>query len=95
MVARLDTLYPWKLEREVVQAKLPANLATQLYPTTTWRDHPPTQTIPDLTAPQQNIPEAPLDESQSSLEDLLRLRRILGLGKRAATAASRAPTSGP
>jgi penicillin G amidase len=80
MVGRLDTLYPWKLEREKVQAKLPPNLVAELYPTTTWRDHPPTQSTPDLTAPQQNVPEAPLDESQSSLEDLLRLKIILKLG---------------
>src|SRR3984885_13674419 len=51
MVGRLDTLYPWKLEREKVQAKLPPNLVAQLYPTSTWRDHPPTQSVPDLTAP--------------------------------------------
>jgi penicillin amidase len=80
MVARLDTLYPWKLEREKVQARLAPNLIAELYPTTTWRDHPPTQSIPDLTAPQQNIPDVPLDESQSSLEDLLRLKEILRLG---------------
>jgi penicillin G amidase len=80
MVGRLDTLYPWKLEREKVEAKLPPNLLPELYPTTTFRDHPPTQSIPDLTAPQQNIPDVPLDESQSSLEDLLRLREILKLG---------------
>jgi penicillin amidase len=80
MVSRLDTLYPWKLERAQVEAKLAPNLVAELYPTTTWRDHPPTQSIPDLTAPQQNIPEVPLDESQSSVEDLLRLREILNLG---------------
>jgi penicillin amidase len=80
MVARLDTLYPWKLEREKVEAKLARNLTAELYPTTTWRDHPPTQSIPDLTAPPQNIPEPPPDESQTSLEDLLRLRAILKLG---------------
>jgi penicillin G amidase len=80
MVARLDTLYPWKLEREKVQTRLAPNLIAQLYPTTTWRDHPPTQVIPDLTAPQQNIPDAPFDESQSSLEDLLRLKEVLRLG---------------
>jgi penicillin amidase len=80
MVSRLDTLYPWKLERERVEARLGPTLAAQLYPSTTWRDHPPTQSIPDLTAPQQNIPQVPLDESQSSLEDLLRLRQILKLG---------------
>src|ERR1700726_1314351 len=77
MVARLDTLYPWKLEREKVEATLARNLIAQLYPTTTFRDHPPTQTIPDLTAPQPMVPEAPLDESQTSVEDLLRLREIL------------------
>ncbi len=80
MVSRLDTLYPWKLERERVVARLGPTLAAQLYPSTTWRDHPPTQSIPDLTAPQQDIPQVPLDESQSSLEDLLRLRQILKLG---------------
>jgi penicillin amidase len=80
MVGRLDTLYPWKLEREKVEARLGPTLAAELYPTTTFRDHPPTQSIPDLTAPQENVPEAPLDESQSSLEDLLRLRAILKLG---------------
>jgi penicillin G amidase len=80
MVGRLDTLYPWKLEREKVQAKLPPNLVAQLYPTSTWRDHPPTQSTPDLTAPQQNAPEAPADEPQASLEDLLRLKATLNLG---------------
>src|SRR6201994_3809230 len=80
MVARLDTLYPWKLEREKVQAKLPPNLVAELYPTSTWRDHPPTQSVPDLTAPQQNVPPVPQDESPSSLEDLLRLKKVLKLG---------------
>jgi penicillin G amidase len=80
MVSRLDTLYPWKLEREKVETRLGPTLATQLYPTTTWRDHPPTQSMPDLTAPHQAIPDVPLDESQSSLEDLLRLKQILSLG---------------
>jgi penicillin G amidase len=81
MASRLDTLYPWKLEREKVEARLGPTLAADLYPTTTWRDHPPTQKIPDLTAPQQNIPQIPLDESQTSLEDILRLRTILQLGE--------------
>ena len=95
MVARLDTLYPWKLEREKVEAKLAPNLTAQLYPTTTFRDHPPTESIPDLTAPQQNFPEAPLDESQTSLEDLLRLRAILNLGSgQLRQLAAAAPTNG-
>jgi penicillin amidase len=80
MVARLDTLYPWKLGREKIEARLAPNLAAQLYPSTTFRDHPPTESIPDLTAPQQIVPQAPPDESETSLEDLLRLRSILNLG---------------
>ncbi len=80
MVGRLDTLYPWKLERARVEARLGPTLSAELYPTTTFRDHPPEQASPDLTAPQQEIPNVPLDESQSSLEDLLRLRGILKLG---------------
>jgi penicillin amidase len=81
MVSRLDTLYPWKLSRASVESKLPPNLAAELYPTTTWRDHPPTQVVPDLTAPHQEMPpSAEDDEQQSSLEDLLRLRGILQLG---------------
>jgi penicillin amidase len=42
MLSRLDTLYPWKLEREKVQARLGPTLAADVYPTSTWRDHPPT-----------------------------------------------------
>src|SRR3984885_7257466 len=52
MVARLDTLYPRKLEREKGEARLAPNLIAQLSPTTPFRDPPPTQSIPDLTAPQ-------------------------------------------
>ena len=95
MVARLDTLYPWKLEREKVEAKLAPNLIAELYPTTTFRDHPPTQSIPDLTAPQQDIPQVPLDESQTTLEDLLRLRTILRWVETRAMAASPVPMNGP
>jgi penicillin G amidase len=51
MVQRLDSFYPTKLSRETIEAELPANLAAQLYPTTTWRDRPPTQSIPGITAP--------------------------------------------
>ena len=80
MVGRLDTLYPWKMERETVQARLGPTLAAELYPTTTARDHPPTQSVPGLNAPQQNVLTAPRDESQTSLEDIKRLRSILRLG---------------
>jgi len=73
----LDEDWDIKLTRERVTARLGPTLAADLYPTGSWRDHPPTQTPPDLTAPQENIPEVPLDETQTRLEDLLRLREVL------------------
>jgi penicillin G amidase len=63
----LTTSFPQKLSREALTAKLPANLVSDLYPVGSWRDHPPTQPTPDLTAPQQDIPDIPLDESQTKL----------------------------
>ncbi len=81
MMQMLDERWDTKMEREHVTARLGPTLAASLYPNGSWRDHPPTQAQPDLTAPQQNIPDVPLDETQSSLhdsgEDLLRLRRLL------------------
>jgi penicillin amidase len=68
MVQMLDERWPSKLEREQVTARLGPTLAADLYPTGSWRDHPPTQAAPDLTAPQENIPDVPLDESQSLLQ---------------------------
>jgi penicillin G amidase len=87
MVEQLDSYYPDKLNRELVASKLQPNLVEQLYPSTTWRDHPPTQALPDLTAPQQNVPETVPDEEPSagppnlasSGEDLFELRQVLGL----------------
>jgi penicillin amidase len=73
----LDEHWQDKLSREKIEARLGPTLAADLYPTGSWRDHPPTVTPPDLTAPQQNIPDVPLDESQSSLEDLLHLRELI------------------
>jgi penicillin amidase len=82
MVQILDQRWDSKLDRERVTARLGPTLATQLYPVGSWRDHPPTQTIPDLTSPQSFIPDIPLDETQSSLrgpsvDDLTRLRRLV------------------
>jgi penicillin amidase len=73
----LDQDWDTKLARERVTARLGPTLAANLYPTGSWRDHPPTQAPPDLTAPQQNIPDVPLDETQTKLKDLLRLREVL------------------
>jgi penicillin amidase len=76
MVQILDEHWPDKLGREKIEARLGPTLAADLYPTGSWRDHPPTVTPPDLTAPQQAIPDVPLDESQTSLHDVLRIREL-------------------
>jgi penicillin G amidase len=83
----LTTSFPQKLNREALTAKLPPELLADLYPVGSWRDHPPAQPPIDLTAPQENIPDIPLDESQTKLtkpknpgastNDLLALRQIL------------------
>ncbi len=78
MVQMLDEHWNEKLSRERVTARLGPTLAADLYPTGSWRDHPPTTAAPDLTAPQQNVPDVPLDETQSLLQDLQQLRQILG-----------------
>ena len=68
MFQDLTNTFPIQLSREALTARLPQHLVSDLYPTITWRDHPPTQPTVDLTAPQQNIPDVPLDESQTKLE---------------------------
>ena len=82
MAQMLDQHWDSKLDRERVVARIGPTLAAQLYPVGSWRDHPPTQAIPDLTTPQPYIPDIPLDETQSSLRgpsvnDLLHLRRLI------------------
>jgi penicillin G amidase len=80
----LTTSFPQKLNREALSAKLPPELLADLYPVGSWRDHPPAQPPIDLTAPQENIPDIPLDESQTKLTkptasttDLLALQQVL------------------
>lgn len=73
----LDEDWDQKIMRARLTARLGPTLAADLYPTGSWRDHPPTQTPPDLTAPQENIPDVPLDETQTRVEDLLHLRDVL------------------
>jgi penicillin G amidase len=67
MFQDLTTSFPSELSREALTARLPQNLIADLYPVLTWRDHPPAQPIVDLTAPQKDIPNVPLDESQTHL----------------------------
>lgn len=78
MVQTLDQHFQDKLGKEQVAAHLGPKLTADLYPTGSWRDHPPTTPAPDLTAPQPVVPEAPLDESQTMLDDLVHLREVLG-----------------
>jgi penicillin amidase len=87
MFQQLTNGFPEKLGHEALAAQLPPDLIADLYPIGSWRDHPPGQPIPDLTAPQPDIPDIPLDESQSRLRrpaamspaNLLALRQTLAL----------------
>lgn len=67
MFQDLTTTFPGKLDREALSAKLTPELVADLYPVGSWRDHPPGQVKVDLTAPQPEIEQVPLDESQSAL----------------------------
>ncbi len=96
MFEDLTNTFPDKLSREALTARLAtdatpeqrAQLLSDLYPVGSWRDHPPAQPVPDLTAPVDQIPEVPLDDSQTRLrtpadlpqtrpEDLVALQRSL------------------
>jgi penicillin G amidase len=66
MAQNLATDFPTKLNREALSASLPANLLPDLYPVGSWRDQPPTQQPPDLTAPSAPVLQIPLDPTQSS-----------------------------
>ncbi|MBS1798571.1 MAG: penicillin acylase family protein [Acidobacteria bacterium] len=66
MFQDLTNSFPSKLNREALTAHLAPELVTDLYPVGSWRDHPPAQPQVDLTAPQE-LPDIPLDESQSKL----------------------------
>ena len=93
MFQDLTTGFPTKLGREALAAHLSPDLIADLYPTGSWRDHPPGQPMPDVTAPQPEIKDVPLDVSQSKLRqpsrppeadvssaaDLLALQQTLAL----------------
>jgi penicillin amidase len=67
MFQDLTTTFPEKLDRETLSAKLAPDLVADLYPVGSWRDHPAGQPPVDLSAPQPEIEQVPLDESQSRL----------------------------
>jgi penicillin amidase len=86
----LTTGFPAKLGREALAAHLSPDLIADLYPVGSWRDHYPGQPIPDVSAPQPEFNDIPLDESQSHLRkpapaatispsDLLSLNQTLAL----------------
>ncbi|HEX7157417.1 MAG TPA: penicillin acylase family protein, partial [Edaphobacter sp.] len=68
MFEDLTNAFPVKLSREAIAAHLSPELVADLYPVGSWRDHPPAQPLVDLTQPQPNIPNVPLDESQTKLK---------------------------
>jgi penicillin G amidase len=87
MFQDLTNSFPTQLNREALTALLPSHLVGDLYPVDSWRDHPPAQPTIDLTAPQLDIPDVPLDESQTklrkpslstaNLDDLIALQQTL------------------
>lgn len=89
MIQMLDEQWQTKLSREHIEARLGPTLAADLYPTGSWRDHPPTQSTPDLTQPESYVPPAgpqQRDESEdtagrprASAEDLLQLQQLAGV----------------
>jgi len=91
MVQMLDTHWDVKLERERIAADLHnPKLEADLYPVGSWRDHPPTGTVVDLSQPhpepttkKDSDDDDDDDRSQASLaparEDLSALRATLEL----------------
>ncbi len=77
----LSTEFPRKLDREALNAHLPAGLLADLYPVGSWRDQPPVSQGRDLSAPHE-VEQIPLDPSQSHVQeplprDLLAVSRAL------------------
>ncbi len=81
MAQTLDTFWEDKLARERVSSILGPQLAADLYPTGSWRDHPPVASQPGISDPQPELPAIPLDESQIGAagdRDLPGLRALIG-----------------
>jgi len=80
MVQMLDEHWPEKIERERITAKLGPTLAADLYPSTTWRDHPVISSQPPISAPDQVLPDVPLDRSQTGFSARVRGAGYSGQG---------------
>ena len=69
MVETLDTHWPTKLSRERIAAKLNnPRLEADLYPVGSWRDHPPTGQVLDLSKPQPAAAPAKGDDDDDEDE---------------------------
>jgi penicillin amidase len=88
MTQDLSTGFPDKLNREAISAKLPPELQGDLFPSGSWRDHPPAQGAPDMTAPREFI-EIPLDESQAMLRSDEHARELAAVNNELASYVSR------
>jgi penicillin amidase len=65
MVQMLDTHFDTKLAREAIAAKLHnPKLEADLYPVGSWRDHPPTGILLDLSQPHPEPPPSSDDEEE-------------------------------
>lgn len=71
MIDTLDTHWPTKLARAQISAKLhnPA-LEAQLYPVASWRDHPPTGEILDLSQPHPEPSDNVDEDDENALASL-------------------------
>ena len=84
MSETLDDHWDVKLAREAIAARLhDPKLESDLYPVGSWRDHPPTGEVIDLTQPHA-VPPAPDDEEEeptqtrvTQSDDLRALRTLL------------------
>ncbi len=75
MVQTLDTHWDVKLAREQIAAKLHnAKLESDLYPVGSWRDHPPTGEILDLSQPHPEPPATDDDDDEDRTETRLHVR---------------------
>jgi penicillin G amidase len=84
MVDMLDTHWHSKLARERISASLHnPKLEADLYPVGSWRDHPPTGVLLDLSQPHPEPPSAEDEDDDRSetklmpLKDLLELRGMI------------------
>lgn len=86
MIETLDSRFDVKLSRERIAQKLQnAKLEANLYPVGSWRDHPPTGQLVDLTQPHPFPPQPEDDEDNDRTqtrvapgEDIRSLRTLLG-----------------